>query len=58
MSKGAETRGRIVAEAATLFNQHGFAGGSMAELMKATALEKGGILPPLLQQRGNGGGSV
>lgn len=43
MSKGAETRGRIVAEAATLFNQRGFAGGSMAELMKATALEKGGI---------------
>ncbi len=43
MSKGAKTRGRIVAEAASLFNRHGFAGGSMAELMKATSLEKGGI---------------
>ena len=43
MSKGQETRQRIVAEAAGLFNQHGFEGGSMSELMKATGLEKGGI---------------
>jgi len=43
MSKGDETRQRIVAEAATLFNQRGFEGGSMSELMKATGLEKGGI---------------
>ncbi len=43
MSKGEKTRQRIVAEAATLFNQRGFEGGSMADLMAATGLEKGGI---------------
>ncbi len=43
MSKGEETRQRIIAEAAGLFNQHGFEGGSLSELMKATGLEKGGI---------------
>lgn len=43
MSKGNETRQRIVAEAAALFNQRGFEGSSMSELMKATGLEKGGI---------------
>jgi TetR/AcrR family transcriptional regulator, transcriptional repressor for nem operon len=43
MSKGKETRQRIVAEAAGLFNQHGFEGASLAELMQATSLEKGGI---------------
>ena len=43
MSKGSETRRRIVAEAATIFNQHGYEGSSMAELMEATGLEKGGI---------------
>lgn len=43
MSKGAKTRQHIVTEAATLFNQRGFAGSSMADLMEATGLEKGGI---------------
>jgi len=43
MSKGEETRQRIVAEAAKLFNQRGFEGGSMSDLMAATGLEKGGI---------------
>jgi TetR/AcrR family transcriptional repressor of nem operon len=43
MSKGEDTRQRIVTEAAKLFNQHGFEGGSMSELMEATGLEKGGI---------------
>jgi TetR/AcrR family transcriptional repressor of nem operon len=43
MSKGKKTRQRIVAEAATLFNQRGYEGGSMADLMEATGLEKGGI---------------
>ena len=43
MSKGEKTRQRIVAEAATLFNERGFEGGSMADLMEATGLEKGGI---------------
>jgi TetR/AcrR family transcriptional repressor of nem operon len=43
MSKGEDTRERIVAEAAALFNQHGLEGTSMSDLMKATGLEKGGI---------------
>lgn len=43
MSKGEKTRQRIVAEAAALFNERGFEGGSMADLMEATGLEKGGI---------------
>jgi TetR/AcrR family transcriptional repressor of nem operon len=43
MPKGQKTRERIVAEAASLFNQHGFEGSSMSELMEATGLEKGGI---------------
>jgi TetR/AcrR family transcriptional repressor of nem operon len=43
MAKGQETRQRIVTEAASLFNRHGFEGGSMAALMEATGLEKGGI---------------
>lgn len=43
MSKGEETRQRIIASAAALFNQRGFEGSSMSELMKATDLEKGGI---------------
>jgi|SRR5437762_1184528 len=43
MSKGEKTRQRIIAKAARLFNQHGFEGSSMSELMEATGLEKGGI---------------
>jgi TetR/AcrR family transcriptional repressor of nem operon len=43
ISRGEETRERIVAEAAALFNQHGLEGTSMSDLMKATGLEKGGI---------------
>ncbi len=43
MSKGEKTRQRIVTQAATLFNERGFEGGSMADLMEATGLEKGGI---------------
>ncbi len=39
MSKGEKTRQRIVAEAATLFNERGFEGGSMTDLMEATGLE-------------------
>lgn len=42
-TKGEKTRERIVAEAANLFNQRGFAGSSMADVMAATGLEKGGI---------------
>lgn len=43
MSKGEETRLRIVAEAAPLFNQRGYEGCSIQDIMAATGLEKGGI---------------
>src|SRR5258707_15328517 len=43
MSKGELTRDRILAQAAPIFNQRGFAGCSMQDLMDATGLEKGGI---------------
>jgi TetR/AcrR family transcriptional repressor of nem operon len=43
MSKGDETRERILAKAAELFNQRGLEGTSLADLMEATGLEKGGI---------------
>lgn len=43
MSKGEETRLRIVAEAAPLFNQRGYEGCSIQDIMNATGLEKGGI---------------
>ena len=43
MSKAAQTRGHIIEKAAQLFNQRGYAGTSMAELMTATGLQKGGI---------------
>ncbi len=43
MSKGDQTRQRIIAEAASLFNRRGFEGGSLLDVMEATGLEKGGI---------------
>ena len=43
MSKGDETRRRIIAQAAPLFNQRGLAGCSMQDVMDATGLEKGGL---------------
>lgn len=43
LTKGERTRERIVAAAAPLFNKRGYAGASMADLMAATGLEKGGI---------------
>jgi TetR/AcrR family transcriptional regulator, transcriptional repressor for nem operon len=42
-TKGERTRERIVAAAAPLFNQRGYAASSMADVMTATGLEKGGI---------------
>jgi AcrR family transcriptional regulator len=42
-TKGAHTRARIVAKAAPLFNQRGYAGAAMSDVMAATGLEKGGI---------------
>ncbi len=43
MSKGEATRQRIIALAAPLFNQHGYNGCSLNDIMEATGLEKGGI---------------
>ena len=43
MGKGEATRRRIIVEAAGLFNQRGFAGASMQDVMEATGLEKGGL---------------
>jgi TetR/AcrR family transcriptional repressor of nem operon len=43
MSKGERTRQEIIEKAAPLFNQHGFAGCSMGDIMAATGLEKGGL---------------
>jgi len=40
---GEETRENIIRKAAALFNQHGFAGSSMSDIMAATGLQKGGI---------------
>src|ERR1700756_815900 len=42
-TKGEQTRQRIIAPAASLFNRHRYQGGSLQDLMKATGLEKGGI---------------
>lgn len=43
MSKAQETKMRIIEKAAALFNQQGYAGSSMSDLMRVTGLQKGGI---------------
>lgn len=43
MTKGEQTKRDIVEKAAPLFNQKGFEGTSLADLMQATGLQKGGI---------------
>jgi TetR/AcrR family transcriptional repressor of nem operon len=43
MTKGEETRRRIVEAAAPIFNKHGYEGSSLSALMEATGLKKGGI---------------
>jgi TetR/AcrR family transcriptional repressor of nem operon len=43
VTKGEQTRRDIVEKAAPLFNQKGFEGTSLADLMQATGLQKGGI---------------
>jgi AcrR family transcriptional regulator len=42
-TKGTRTRDLIVASAAPLFNQKGFHGAAMSDIMAATGLEKGGL---------------
>jgi TetR/AcrR family transcriptional regulator, transcriptional repressor for nem operon len=43
MTKGEQTRRDIVQKAASLFNQRGYEGTSLSDLMDATGLQKGGI---------------
>lgn len=43
MSKGEETKTKILQQAAELFNQQGYAGSSMSDIMRVTGLQKGGI---------------
>ena len=43
MHKGEQTRQEIIRKAAPIFNQKGYDGAALSDLMKATGLEKGGI---------------
>lgn len=43
MGKGEQTREVIIERAARLFNEQGYLGASLADIMRATGLEKGGI---------------
>jgi TetR/AcrR family transcriptional regulator, transcriptional repressor for nem operon len=43
MRKGDETRREIIRKAAPIFNQKGYDGAALSDLMRATGLEKGGI---------------
>jgi TetR/AcrR family transcriptional repressor of nem operon len=43
MTKGEQTRRKIVEAAAPLFNKRGYEGSSLSDLMEATGLKKGGI---------------
>src|ERR1700756_4054745 len=43
MTKGEQTRRKIVEAAAPIFNQRGYEGTSLNDLMEATGLQKGGI---------------
>lgn len=43
MSKGEETRTIIIEKAAPIFNERGYSGTSLSDIMAATGLQKGGI---------------
>jgi AcrR family transcriptional regulator len=43
MSKAQVTKAHIIEQAAALFNQQGYAGSSMSDVMRVTGLQKGGI---------------
>jgi TetR/AcrR family transcriptional repressor of nem operon len=43
MRKGEQTRRDIIRKAAPIFNQKGYDGAALSDLMRATGLEKGGI---------------
>lgn len=43
MSKAKQTKAKIIQQAAELFNQQGYAGSSISDIMRVTGLQKGGI---------------
>jgi AcrR family transcriptional regulator len=43
MKKGENTKQFIVEKAAEIFNQKGYSGGSLTDIMEATGLQKGGV---------------
>jgi TetR/AcrR family transcriptional regulator, transcriptional repressor for nem operon len=43
VSKAERTKQRIIEKAAIIFNQNGYAGSSISDIMKLTGLQKGGI---------------
>ena len=43
MSKAEQTKARIIEQAASLFNQKGYAAVAISDIMRATGLKKGGI---------------
>jgi TetR/AcrR family transcriptional regulator, transcriptional repressor for nem operon len=43
VSKAEQTKQRIIEKAAIIFNQNGYAGSSIVDIMKLTGLQKGGI---------------
>jgi Transcriptional regulator len=43
MRGGQETRNRIIERSAVLFNEQGYSGSTMSDIMEATGLKKGGI---------------
>ena len=43
MGKGEETREKILMRAARLFNEKGYFGASLSDIMRATGLQKGGL---------------
>lgn len=43
ISKGERTRERIIADVAPIFNQKGYFGASMADILEVTGLQKGGV---------------
>ncbi|MFN8374291.1 MAG: TetR/AcrR family transcriptional regulator [Anaerolineae bacterium] len=43
MGKAQETKERIIALSAPIFNRYGYSGTSMSDILKATGLEKGGV---------------
>lgn len=43
MSKSEETKAKILQQAAELFNQQGYAGSSISDIMRVTGLQKGKI---------------